>query len=278
MRVSKVPIFADYPDPRNSTPNRIPLGLSECGEVFWDVEKSPNMLIVGDPQSGKSNILGNLFFHCMRNPDSWRVYGLDVIGNTLNPYRKFLSPAGEWDIATGNGELSRVTLKSLERTMQDRQEYWSDYSDTRKIEEHVLLVVDEAWVYTNADDYGKSDLAIERHRIIGNVIRYGYEVGVHVAMASSYVNAPMLSGGMNRTNTLRVATGGDTEGFPRIKINQSYESLNSTIGRAYMQTGETEIPVEFQPYILDPSSRDTYLMENDFRSRCYAMNTKRHPL
>jgi DNA segregation ATPase FtsK/SpoIIIE-like protein len=93
-RFKVIPTHLCFDDAINTDKwDKFPLGLHANGEeAVWDSSRSSNLLLAGSAGTGKSVIQRNIIFHCLRHPEKWVFFGIDLRRVALAPYLEFGSP------------------------------------------------------------------------------------------------------------------------------------------------------------------------------------------
>lgn len=188
--VKVLPGFAPYPG-SNESWRKIPLGIGTEGEVFWDVNATPQLFLTGMTGQGKSVIQRNIINHCIQHPHHWAFMGIDLRRVELAPYEKYEATVTQIAkyLESGTEVLRDAHRIMMERytTMQDRG--LTNVSEIRERPRSIMVMIDDANLYftqsypssENADTYALQD---ESRRLVKEIARLGRAAGVHLTIAT----------------------------------------------------------------------------------------------
>ena len=261
-----IPNMAHYSGSEHLPWNEIPLGLGVNGEVLWNVQKSPHMLVSGATGSGKSVLQRTVFLHLLQHSDRWGFIGVDLKRVELSPYSKYK------DIVLGIGtdfedgvELVRFANNMMNERYKMMEELGvNNFIDLPNPPKAILLMVDEATMLLSPSgiksDEGKEidALKAETSILLENIARLGSASGIYLLLALQRPDATVIKGELKNNFDARVACG-CMEPIPSMMILDSSSATDTPVirGRAIYKVGETE--TEFQMFCASPSWGDEYL-------------------
>lgn len=240
--------------------DKFPLGRFANGEeVIWDTLLSSNLLIAGTSGAGKTVIQRNIILHCLRHPENWVFYGIDLLRVELTPYLKYGQPITK--IATTVADaLTVVTKAHTELNKRYRIMEHAGISNFRDLPEPLpawMIMIDEAsYLLPNTgsktDEGKKEDLLREELKYqLADIARLGRTAGINLALTTNRAESKTFPESFKEDFTTRIALGRmqGTEAYLLLGSDKTKEWAGAVKGRGYFQqSGEG---YDFQAYYAD---------------------------
>ena len=277
--VMHMPTFVSYEGSKEW--DKIPIGVGIDGEVAWDINFSPHILVAGKTGSGKSVVQRNMIFHAIQHNDKWCILGIDPKRVELGVYKKYRKTV--IGIATELEDEVTVLRYALEE-MNNRYRIMEELSAaTGKTinniasmpdrPRNIMVMVDEAYQLMATDSSAKTDAAKEANNlhgeaadIIGQIARLGRAAGVHLVLAMQRPDAVVLKGEIKANIDARIAAGRlDSTPSSMILDSGAATRLPAIKGRGVARLGK-DMEV-YQGYFAEQNWIDEWLMrpENQWR-------------
>lgn len=265
-----LPTFAEAPQDEDLTA-RVPLGITEHGQYYWEPEYEPHVLLAGRTRTGKTSLVRTI------------VKGLSDRGAQMvliDPKRSALV-----DVAGLPGVLGRATSRDLddvahkigwvERQMYERYDMMEQGVSADQFARLVLVVDEGRMLYEVTKQHWNTSVkprlvaaakaAKSAQRPVGtehpcieqirSILRLGGEARVSVILISQQADASWLSTEARQNLGVRVALGNmDDDGLGmlfgrRTKVEPLPLSPDGSPikGRAYVATVGSK-PMEMQAY------------------------------
>lgn len=265
----------------SGTAEKVPLGKSLNGVVYWVLDSNfGNLLVTGSPGGGKSVLVNSVARHCFKPEfaSHFDLYGIDMKGGVelshLTKFRNFRRVAEDLDSALD-------LLRRLRREV-DRRQRMLRQSGTKKIAElnarreaagekrlkRLILLVDELAELTDVPEVaGKSpeekaenQKRAECKALLDSIIRLGRAGGIHCVCALQRPDVRYMTGAMRSNIQARVATGRlDQAGCQMLESKLAGE-LPGKPGRGVFWEGGQEQVVQF--YYTADEDLDAFLPRN----------------
>ena len=211
-----LPTMVPYADVAGYPWNTFPLGKMGGSKIsFWEPARSPNLLITGPAGAGKSVIERSLIFHCLQNPDKWRIYGIDPHRVELGSYKKH-SPV----VARIATELEDAVdlCRFIKDEMMDRYTMMekagvNNYQDLPETPHAILFLVDEVAVFLSLSgsktEGGKAEdkLKGEASMLLTKIARAGRAAGIHLALVTQRPDVKIINQELRNNITTRIVMG-----------------------------------------------------------------------
>lgn len=237
--------------------DKFPLGLLANGEeAVWNASLSSNLLIAGRSGSGKSVIQRNIIFHCLRHPENWELYGIDLLRVEMTPYMKYGQPLEE--VATTVPEAFAIVTKahtelnkryrSMEQTGVTYFRYLPDVPPAW------MIMIDESFFLLATTgiktDEGRAEDALreELKHLLSDIARLGRAAGIYLVLSTQRVDSKVFTKTFKEEFRTRIAASGMDEIASTLLLdNNKATHLNRAIkGRGYFQ--ENGKGSDFQGY------------------------------
>lgn len=228
--------------------DKFPLGRFADGEeVIWDTSLSSNLFIAGSTGTGKSVIQRNIIFHCLRHPENWEFYGVDLLRVEMTPYLKYGQPIKRI-VTTVSDALAVVTKAHTELNKRYRNMEQEGVNNFRDLDRPKLLpawmiMMDEAsFLLANTGsktDEGKAEDALreELKYQLDDIALLGRAAGIYLVLSTQRVDLRGFTEAFKGHFGTRIATGRmDEIASTRLLDNNNATRLNRAIkGRGYFQ-------------------------------------------
>jgi len=268
--VKHLPTMAPYPGVGNTPWNIFLVGEGADGPIYYDIMKTPHMLLGGSTGSGKSVLQRNIVFHCIQHNDRMRFLGVDlkrVELSVFNKYKRTVIGIGT-DKEQGLGVVKYAYDQMQERYKMMEEKGVNNFIDLADPPYALLLMIDEAFMFLGLSgsktDEGKAEdqMAGEASDLIGKLLRLGRASGVFIVMATQRPDATVIKGEMKNNMDVRIAAGRmDSTPSSMILDSGAATQLPGHIkGRGVIRfTGEAQ---QFQGYFAEQTWIDDWLLDH----------------
>lgn len=240
-----IPINVSYDDIADSRWDEFPLGKTGgTKSVVWNPISSPHLLVCGPVGSGKSIIEHSIIFHCLLNPDKWRVLAVDP-WNELSHYKKY-SPTilGVAKTLEETVEACRFALETMTKRYEKMEEVGvNNYQDLPDAPYGMIFLVDEiGGFFAESDSKASSEIANneikqEASMIIKKISQRGHSAGIFLALASQHPDSNVLDGLLKAYMSTKIVVGKvDAVYSSHVLGNSEASNIPRQIrGRGYIQ-------------------------------------------
>lgn len=238
--------------------------------VVWNPTSSPHLLISGPLGSGKSVIERSIIFHCLLNPDKWRVVAVDP-WNELSRYEKYsptiLGVAKNLDEAV---EACRFALEQMMERYEKMEELGvNNYQDLPDAPYGMIFLIDEIGGFLAESGsklvtaMAEDELKREAAMIVTKISKLGPAAGLHLVLASQYPDSSILKGGLKTYMSTKIVMGRVDAVYSSLILDNAEASHNSMTanGRGYIQ--ERCKGKQFQAAYTDHNWYDEWLKKNN---------------
>ena len=214
-REARVEIVTEDLAPAATTPVARRLAVSRYGDVLWNPDTAPHLLVAGATGSGKSNAIEHFILSLCVDKTPWRFVLVDLKGVTFGP----LAGSGRVtdvaiDPASATAVLERVVGEVYRRRdllLGAQVSHWRQVAAF--LPSPIVVVVDEVTELLTAgvpsEEARERRARLETLRtMLATVARLGRFVGVHLVLGMQRPDAAVLGGGELRDNmSVRLALG-----------------------------------------------------------------------
>lgn len=271
--VMHMPTFVQYEGSKEW--DKIPIGVGIDGEVVWDINFSPHILVAGKTGSGKSVVQRNMMFHAIQHNDKWCILGIDPKRVELGAYKKYTKTV--LGIATELEDevtILRYALEEMNNRYRNMEALGiNNIANMPDRPRNIMVMVDEAYQLMATDSTAKTDEAKEANNlhgeasdIIGQIARLGRAAGVHLILAMQRPDAVVLKGEIKANIDARIAAGRlDSTPSSMILDSGAATRLPAIKGRGVARLGK-DLEV-YQGYFAEQDWIDHWLAkpENQWR-------------
>lgn len=240
--------------------DKFPLGRFADGEeTIWDSSQSSNLLIAGGAGTGKTVIQRNIILHCLRHPENWVFYGIDLLRVELTPYLKYGKPITK--IATTASDALTVVTKAHtelnKRYLIMEQAGVNSFRDLPEPLPAWMIMIDEAsYLLANTgsqtDEGKKEDLLREELKYqLADIARLGRSAGINLVLTTNRAESETFPESFKEDFTTRIALGRmhPIESHLLLGSDKTNEWAGAVRGRGYFQ--QFDEGYDFQAYGAD---------------------------
>lgn len=237
------PDYAVSKNTKKSTWHDFPVGVDARNKtVFWNINKSPNLLAGGNFQGRREDVINNIFFHCLSNSDKFSVVGIEHTQRLFAPYKKYDKNI-DLKISSRDGAVKEINRVYDE--MLRRYENISSSLDTKKHQKQqvkqktIILMFEEVFFAlcdSGLENEEQKEAQREMRQQILDISRRGNKAGIHLIFMTRNPGAGIVTEELKQNFSCRLAV-------ERIDMNHSFSLLGnheatnllSVRGHAYFQ-------------------------------------------
>ncbi len=253
----------------------VPFGKDVNGKlVFWRASSTSgpvgNTLVIGQPGSGKSNLLHALITSAayLYSPEELEVYLIDLKeGIEFKMYADHVLPHAKLIAVEGTPEL---TLGALQKILNDYKTRMNQFKNVSKMQSQegyenltryrqttqevlprVLIVIDEFQNLFPSDD---AKMAAESRVLLEEILRKGRAAGFHLILSTQRLQKDWKW--LIDLTTTKIALQADEESFERVMTDRHLLKKLKRKGEGCINQGTTEI---FRAVYMEKSLQNQYL-------------------
>jgi hypothetical protein len=240
-----IPREVNYDDIADSSWDEFPLGKAGgTRTVVWNPINSPHLLVCGPVGSGKSVIAHSIIFHCLQNPEKWRVIAVDP-WDDFSRYKKYaptiLGVAKKLEEAVDACQF--VLEKMLERYEKMEEFGVTNYQDLPNAPYGMIFLIDEISGFfaesgsKAASEIADNELKREAATIITKISQLGHAAGIHLVLTSQHPDSSVLNGLLKVYMSTEIVMGRVDAVYSSLVLGHSEASHipSRTKGRGYIQ-------------------------------------------
>lgn len=257
------PLTLDYARPV-SREWQVPLGqFSSHEEAIWDMDKDPELVILGHTGSGKSVVLRNILFHCFQHPDKFDIVSIDPFSSIeMKPYINMSPVMASKKVASSFDEiftaLSSCIIEMHKRYQEMEEENVYHFSKLSATPKRIVIIIDEVFSFAQKleelthsflqEPNRYRSVALEIPGMINEIARLGRAAGIHLVLSSQRSDNTIIKQVMKNSSAACISMGrvDFTTAKNIIQDEKAFKINGSVRGRGYFKKHSQA--GEFQSY------------------------------
>lgn len=245
-----------------------PLGVhANNEEAVWSVTDAAHALVIGRSGSGKTNLVRNVMYHCLQNPNKWEIFAIDLKGDENQP---FVAKNSQIIHLTQSPVEALEYIQKVHSEMHRRYQEISEvnvrsYKELHSRPHAVMLIIDGLDVihYPGRDIFSPNPTEREeilkeeylRQEIRGRlteISRLGRSAGIHLMLLTQSIMDGEINHELRSNLSMRIATSRlSPKQSHTLLYDESASQFNEAInGRGYIKNiqSESDRGADFQAY------------------------------